>query len=144
MPVFNYAVFIYTHPAKVWSALTTSALMKQWMSQDLEVYVETDWQVGSAITTTVAMYNKPMVSTGKILVYEPLKKLTYSHLASISRLPDVPESHATISFDLEAIADGTQVTVTIAGSPNEVIHNHLRFYWGVALNMLKKFVEERV
>jgi uncharacterized protein YndB with AHSA1/START domain len=133
-------IAILAPPAKVWQALTDPALMKRWLSET-ELEVITDWEVGSPIVIQGPWYKTQMVNSGTVLRFESMKQLAYTHLSSISRLPDVPENYTTISFELEPNDEGTTVHLHISNFADEIIYRHLAFYWNVTLVLFKKFVE---
>ncbi len=126
-------------PRAVWDALTKPEHMQLWMSETpLEII--TDWKPGSAISISGPWYKTRFINTGTILACEPEQLLIYTHLSSLSRLDDVPENHAIISFRLVQEKSATQLTINITQCANEGIYNHLAFYWNVALEMLRKLV----
>jgi hypothetical protein len=67
----------------------------------------------------------------------------YSHLSSISRLPDEQENYSIVAFRLQPKEDETLLTLTLSNFPTESIYQHLAFYWNVTLETLKKMIEER-
>jgi hypothetical protein len=69
--------------------------------------------------------------------------LQYSHLSSLSRLPDTPENHSVFEFRLAQAAGGTALTLAPRDFPTEAIFKHLDFYWRSTLGILKRFIEER-
>jgi hypothetical protein len=81
---------------------------------------------------------------GIVLAYEPYTVLSYSHLSSISRLPDVAENYAILRFSLSPEGEQTALTIHISSPPDEVIYKHLAFYWNVTLEKIKKQVEGEV
>jgi uncharacterized protein YndB with AHSA1/START domain len=143
MPEHQYGVTIGAPPAAVWEALTTPELMKQWMGEpEMDVAVETDWVVGGPIRVT-GFHHARFENRGTVLRFEPNQELRYSHLDSVSRLPDVPENYSVIDFRLTPVEGGTSLTVTLSGFPTESILKHLEFYWRGTIGVFKKFVERR-
>lgn len=141
--VFNKVVNINAPPSQVWQVLTTPEFMKKWMMQDIELHILTDWKVGSPMITRGVMNGKPFENKGNVLQFEPEKALAYSHLSSISRLPDRPESYAVFRFDLQPIENQTRLELTISNFPTKSIYKHLAFYWNVTLEILKKMFENQ-
>ena len=142
--VFNKVVIIHAPTSQVWQALTAPELMKKWMMPDLELNISTDWKLGSPMIIRGTMNGKAFENNGKVLQFEPEKILQYSHLSSISRLPDRPESYTLIEFRLQPTENQTTVTLTLSNFPTESIYQHLVFYWNVTLEVLKKMIEEQV
>lgn len=142
--IFSKAVSIHASAAQVWQALTQPEWMKKWMiSEDMEIHIDTDWKIGNAITIRGNMNGKDFENSGVVMAFEPGKNLCYSHLSSISKLPDQPSSHSIIAFRLESIEDQTTLSVTVSNFPTESIYKHLAFYWNVALEVLKRRVENQ-
>lgn len=137
---FSKSVAINATPQAVWAALTTPGLMKQWMSESV-VDVTTDWTVGGSIDICGQVYKKPFDNYGTVLAFDPGHTLRYSHLSSLSHLPNAPESYCVLDFTLTPNDGHTVLILTITNFPTETIYKHLAFYWNVTLEILKKFVE---
>src|SRR5436189_5597498 len=76
----------------VWQSLTDPVLMKKWMlDAGAELEIITDWKVGHAIIMKGKLHDVSFENKGKVLVLEKEKKLAYSHLSSISDLPELDE-----------------------------------------------------
>ena len=140
---FNKSVNIDAPPSKVWHMLTNPELMKKWMMPDIELHIITDWKVGSPVTIRGNMNGKDFENRGTVLQFEPEKSLRYSHLSSISRLPERPESYSIIEFKLQPVEDKTSLAFTLSNFPTVSIYQHLVFYWNVTLEILKKMIEEQ-
>lgn len=129
-------VSIQCAPAILWRVLTDITMMPAWMGAEMDIRVETSWEVGSPIMIRgfhhVAFENK-----GTILQYEPGKVLSYTHLSSVSRLEDVQENYTIIEF----ILNGTELTVRLHNFPTEVIQQHLEFYWRGTIFRIKQIAE---
>ena len=142
--IFNKAVNINAPTSQVWHILTTPELMKKWMiSDDIEININTDWKVGSPMVIRGNMNGKNFENNGTVLQFETEKTLRYSHLSSISRLPDQPESYSIVEFRLQPIENQTILTLTLSNFPTESIYKHLAFYWNVTLEVLKRMIENK-
>jgi hypothetical protein len=75
------------------------------------------------------------------LRFESPTILRYSHLSSLSRLPDRPESYSIFEFRLAPVGEGTSLTIAISNFPTESIFKHIDFYWRVTIGIFKRFVE---
>jgi len=128
----------------VWEALTQPGLMKSWMS-DSEIEIVTNWEVGSPIIINVrdVSYKTAFTNTGIVLQFLKDRVLEYSHLSSISRLPDQAENYILIRFTLQPEEDHTLLELNLSNFPTESHYKHIDFYWTVTLGVLKRFVEER-
>lgn len=140
--IFTKTIAIEAPALKVWDALTDIGLMKQWMS-DEEIEIATDWKVGSPVVIKATAHWVYSESRGEVLRFEPEKALAYTHLSTLSRLPDVPASYTVIEFVLNPTENQTRLTVTLSNFPTESIYKHLAFYWNTTLEMLKEYIEKR-
>jgi len=141
---FNKTVNINAPTSQVWHILTTPELMKKWMvSDDVEINISTGWKVGSPVVIRGNMNGKDFENNGTVLQFEPEKTLQYSHLSSLSRLPDQLKSYSMVEFRLQPMQDQTILTLTLSNFPTESIYKHLAFYWNVTLEVLKKMIENK-
>jgi len=137
---FSNIIIINATQTKVWEALTNPQQMTKWMA-DSEIEILTSWQVGSPIIIRGDLHGIPFENTGLVLQFEPEKLLRYSHLSSLSNLPDKIESYSIIEFGLLPKGNQTVLTLTLSNFPTEEIYRHLVFYWSVTLEMLRGFIE---
>ena len=71
----------------------------------------------------------------------PERMLRYTHLSSVSQLPDVPDHHSVIAFELAARDGATAVRLVVERFATESIFRHLRLYWNGTLDVFKAWVE---
>jgi uncharacterized protein YndB with AHSA1/START domain len=128
----------------VWEALTQPELMKSWMS-DSEIEIVTTWEVGSPIIINAedVSYKTAFTNTGVVLQFLKNRVLEYSHLSSLSRLPDQAENYTIIKFTLQPEEDHSLLELSLSNFPTESHYKHIDFYWTITLDVLKRFVEER-
>ncbi|MEP6895723.1 MAG: SRPBCC domain-containing protein [Chloroflexota bacterium] len=141
--IMNKTVYINAPPSQVWHMLTNPELMKKWMMPDIELNIITTWKVGSPMIIRGNMGGKDFKNIGIVLQFEPERALQYSHLSSLSRLPDKPASYSIIEFILNPTEDQTSLTLTLSNFPTESIYKHLTFYWNVTLEVLKQMIEQQ-
>jgi uncharacterized protein YndB with AHSA1/START domain len=130
--------------ANVWGALTVPALMQRWMAET-PIEILTGWRVGHPFLIRGHLHGDGMrfEARGQVLQFEPEQVLEYSHLSSISHLPDAPSSYTRLEFRLTAVDDEqTEVVLTLRNFPTEAIYHHLDFYWNSALSLLKRVSEQ--
>ena len=139
-PIANKTIEINAAPSKVWDALTNPELMKRWMSET-EIKITTDWEVGNPFIIHGNLHGINFENNGTVLQFEREKVLKYSHLNSLSRLPDEPRNYSMIEFTLAPRENQTSLTVTLSNFPTESIYKHLVFYWNVTLEILKRRME---
>lgn len=138
--VFKKSISINTSASNVWKALTDTQAMAAWML-DSEITIHTSWEPGSSISISGDLHGIPFENKGNVLIYEENRLLSYSHLSSLSELPDEKESYTTMEFRLNSEEEKTLLSLTITGFPTETIFRHLQMYWNVTLGEIKKAAE---
>jgi uncharacterized protein YndB with AHSA1/START domain len=137
------SVIINASLSAVWDVLTIPALMKQWMGEpEMDVEVITDWKVAHPIIFR-GFHHVSFENKGTVLHFEPNQFICYSHLSSISRLPDKKESYTIIAFRLVRVQDKTSLSLTIENFPTESIFRHLDLYWNATLEVIRDFSENK-
>jgi uncharacterized protein YndB with AHSA1/START domain len=140
---FEKTISINASPDKVWEHLTDPYLMKKWMAdEEMEIEINTNWLVGDPILIT-GFHHVKFENKGRVLKFEANKIIQYSHLSSISCLPDTIGNYTVITFALTAYAGQTLLTVEIENFPTESIYKHFGFYWRGTLEILKKNIEQQ-
>jgi uncharacterized protein YndB with AHSA1/START domain len=140
-PVFRKTVIIQAPQSQVWLSLTAPAEMQAWMAQ-ADLRIETNWAIGGPFLIRGDLHGLPFENKGTVLAFQPETLLRYTHLSSVSHLPDIAESYAQIEFKLESIdKNQTRLTVEVSRAPTQVIHKHLAYYWNVTLEVLKRRLE---
>lgn len=135
--LFSINTLINTTPTKVWQTLTNPEIMVQWLGEpDMQIEVQATWQVGSPITIT-GFHHIRFENKGIVLIFDKERKLSFTHLSSVSNLPDIPENYSTLIFTLEPFATATLLSLTIENFPTESIQKHLEFYWRTTLVTIK-------
>lgn len=120
-------------------------MMKQWMvDAGMEITISTDWKIGNPIVMKGRLHRIKFENKGKILKYEPEKVLQYSHLSSLSRLPELPENFCIIEFSLIPSHSQTILLLEITNFPTETIFKHLDFYWRTTIEMMKTLIEQSI
>ena len=127
--------------AQVWDALTNPDKVREYMHG---TNLATDWKVGGPVTWSGEWKGKAYVDKGTVLEVDPVQHLRYTHWSPMGGSPDVPENHHTVSFDLAAHGDGTQLSLTQDNNPTQdeadaMAENN----WGPMLDGLKAVAEDR-
>jgi uncharacterized protein YndB with AHSA1/START domain len=140
-PPIERSIAIQASPQTVWPHLTEPGLMIQWMGDpELKIEIMTDWVVGHPLLIK-GFHHIKFENKGRVLQFEPYRLIQYSHLSSVSRLPDVPASYSLFTFLLTPTNNETLLTVRIENFPTETIYKHLEFYWGGTLAVIKNSIE---
>jgi uncharacterized protein YndB with AHSA1/START domain len=139
---FSSTVLINGTVPAVWNILTDPRMMIRWMGEpEMQLSVETNWQLNSPIIIR-GFHHVKFENRGVVLEFEKEKKLCYTHLSSLSRLPDVPENYSKLLFTLNGGPRATELTISIENFPTESIRKHLEFYWRGTLQRIKEVAEE--
>jgi len=142
---FSKSLTIHTSAATLWAALTTPESMKHWMTEPgLEIDVTTTWQINTPITMSGHIHDIPFTNHGVVRQFIPELLLEYSHLSSLSNLPDLPENYVCLTFKITSFNNHTTLTLTINNAPTESIYKHLELYWNATLPILKNFSEQNL
>jgi uncharacterized protein YndB with AHSA1/START domain len=138
---FSTTVLINATPAKVWTILTTTQLMSEWMGgEEMEIKVDTNWEINSSILIS-GFHHVRFENKGFVLQHDREHTLSYSHLSDISRLPDIAENYCVLEFVLTPEEQNTRLTLNIGNFPTEVIRKHLEFYWRTTIVGIKNMAE---
>jgi uncharacterized protein YndB with AHSA1/START domain len=124
---------------KVWEALTTPSIIKQYLFGTETI---SDWKEGSRITFKGVWEGKEYIDGGTILKIEPEKILQYTYWSSMSGTEDIPENYATITFEISIDGNATLLTLTNDNCKTEKMRDHLAENWKAVLNGLKEIVEK--
>jgi uncharacterized protein YndB with AHSA1/START domain len=123
---------------KVWEALTTPSLIKEWF---FGVDTETDWAEGSPIVHRGEYQGKPYEDKGTIVRVVPRRLLIHTHWSPVSGLPDVPESYQEVSWVLSERDGKTELRVTEDNVPSDEAKAASEQAWEAALGGLRDLVE---
>jgi len=97
MKTSESTVKIHAPARKVWLALTTPGLVKQWQyGSDLL----TTWEVGSPIVFRNEWNGQVFEQKGKVLEFVPASRLKYSLFVPRPDLQDIPEHHFFMIYEL--------------------------------------------
>jgi uncharacterized protein YndB with AHSA1/START domain len=124
--------------SEVWDALTNPDMIREYM---FGTTVISDWKEGSKIIWEGEWQGKPYEDKGKILLFEPQKKLQYSHFSPIAGLVDKPENYQIVTIDLTKEGDQTHVNLEQNNNANEDAKEHSEKNWNMMLTSLKKLLE---
>ncbi len=133
------SITIHAPAAKVWEALTEPELIKQYL---FGTEVISDWKVGSPIAYKGVWKGKPYQDKGRILELVPERLLQSTYWSSMGGLEDKPENYATVTYELEAKDNNTQVTVSVDNIATEKERDHTEKNWGMVLETMKKLLEK--
>lgn len=131
-------ITINASAAKVWEALTTPSIIKQYFFGTDAV---SDWKVGSPLIFRGEWQGKTYEDKGTILESVPNKKFKYSYWSSMSGREDKPENYANVTYELAENNNITTLTITQENIPDEKTKEHSEQNWKKVLEDLKKLLE---
>ncbi len=124
---------------KVWEALTTPAMIKQYL---FGTEAASDWKVGSPITYKGTWQGRAYEDKGKIVKVIPEKLLVSTYWSGMSGLEDKPENYATVAYELHEHDGKTDVTIVQDNNATEEGRAHSEQNWGTVLDSMKKLLEK--
>jgi len=126
--------------AKVWEALITPELIKQYLFGTQAI---SDWKVGSPIMYTGVWEGKAYADKGTILKLIPEKILETTYWSGMSGVMDVPENYKKVTYELTTEQDGTILTVAQDNNATEAEKSHAQQNWKMVLTSLKQLLEKK-
>ncbi|HMG82169.1 MAG TPA: SRPBCC family protein [Ferruginibacter sp.] len=133
------SIAIDTYPVKVWEALTTPSIIKQYF---FGTDVSSDWKVGGQIFFRGEWQGKKYEDKGTIVSIIPNKLFKYNYWSSMSGIEDKPENYVLITYDLHATEGGTRLIITQDNVPDEKMKEHSEQNWMKVLTDLKALLEK--
>ena len=132
------SILIAAPRERVWDALTTPALIKQWF---FGVDTETDWVEGHPIVHRGEYQGVPYEDRGIILRIRKPELLVHTHWSSVSGLSDAPEHYQEVTWSLADHQGQTEVTVSEVNLPSADAKAVSEKAWSGALAALKRTIE---
>jgi len=127
--------------AKVWYVLTHPESIREWISDDGGLTVQSDWIVGHPYGLVGTFHGMKHRDQGTLLQFEPEKVFAYSSWSRMSRVPDRPENYAVIEFRLAPENSGTRLALTHSNLVILPMVQHANFYWNGTLRKIKRLAE---
>ncbi len=124
---------------KVWNALVNPEAIKQYM---FGTNVVSDWYEGSPIIWKGEWQGNSYEDKGVILQLKPERTIQYSHFSPLSGLPETPDNYHTVTIELSANGNQTQVLLAQDNNATEEARAHSEKNWGMMLAAMKKFLEQ--
>lgn len=125
--------------AKVWEALTTPELIKEYL---FDTNIITDWQTGSPIYWEGEWRGSFFTDKGTILTFVPGQLLRHTYLSSLSGKRDLPENYSIISYELAGDSLHTSITITQNNIDTEAGLEKMNEHWAKILMGLQYLVEK--
>ncbi|HXD94563.1 MAG TPA: SRPBCC family protein [Bacteroidia bacterium] len=139
--VAEASIIINASPKKVWQALTTPSLIKQYL---MDTQVNTTWLEGSAINYRGIYHGKRYHDRGIIKKIRPNKLLQSTYLSSMSGKEDKSENYNLITYRLKKTDDNkTMLTLSQDNNATEQEKKQATQNWKSVLKKLKTVVESQ-
>ncbi len=137
--IVSKSIDINAAPAKVWKALTTPAIIKEYLFGTETI---TDWKVGNEIIFQGEYQGQKYGDKGMILESVPNQLLSYSYWSGFSGLEDKPENYSRVTYGLiKKDNNQTTFTWTQKGFANEEARKHSETGMQPFLEQIKGIVE---
>lgn len=124
--------------SKVWKALTTPALIKEYLFGTNTV---SDWQKGSTITYAGEWEGKPYEDKGVIIDMIPEKLLHTTYFSGMSGKEDKPENYANVIYKVSPDDGHSVLTISQDNIEDEGQLTHMEDSWGKVLESIKRLLE---
>jgi uncharacterized protein YndB with AHSA1/START domain len=133
---FVYVTFIRTTPERLWSALTSSELMRQYW---FGMQQESSWQVGSP--WKLIFPDGRVADTGEIVEADPPRRLVLKWRNEFR--PELKaEGPARCAYELEPVGDAVKLTITHSiDRPASKVIEAVSGGWPRILSNLKSLLE---
>ena len=134
-PEFVYVIYIAATPEKVFEALTDEKMSEQyWVGNR----VVSDWKIGAPFALKLKHGEKDV--TGKVLEFDPPRRLAYSFHAAHDGMEAEPPSRVT--FELEPQRNQVKLTVVHdTFEPGSKAFENVSRGWPLVLSSLKSYLE---
>jgi uncharacterized protein YndB with AHSA1/START domain len=134
-PEFVYVIYIQTTQQKVWDAIQTPSLTKEFWGHRVN---RSDWKIGSRWQHEV--YNDPsdVAVVGTVVESAPPHRLVLTW-AEPKDAGD-PDKTSRVSFDIEDFMGGVRLTVT-HGELTEDAYRSISGGWPAVLSSMKTLLE---
>ena len=137
--IVSRSIDINAGAAKVWNALTTPAIIKEYLFGTETV---TDWQVGSEIIFQGEYQGQTYRDKGVIRENVVNKLLSYSYWSAFFGLEDKPENYSLVTYRLSPINQNqTTLTWTQKGFVNEEAQKNSEAGMDAFLEKIKSIIE---
>jgi uncharacterized protein YndB with AHSA1/START domain len=135
----SQSIEINAEPAKVWHALTTPEIIKEYLFGTETI---TDWKVGSDIIFQGEYQGHKYKDKGKVVENVLHKIISYRYWSGFTGLEDKPENYSLVTYTLGS-KDGKYTTFiwTQKGFASEDGYNHSKSGMDAFLKQIKEIIE---
>ena len=133
-------ITINASTGRVWEALTTPEIVKQYM---FGTEVVSTWQKGGPLVYKGQWDGQPFEDRGTILEIMPQKLLKATYFSAASGLEDKPENHNLVTYEIIPEEGGlTVLSITQDNNPSQSAADYAGENWEMTLNQIKYLLEK--
>lgn len=132
------SIAIHAPVERVWETMTNPALIKEYLFGTETI---TDWKPGSEIVFQGAWEEQTYRDSGTIQENILHRKISYSYWSGFSGLPNTPENHSLVIYEMEPKGAETIFTWTQIGFPDESRQAHSKDGMTEFLKQIKAIAE---
>lgn len=124
--------------SRVWAVLTDRAAIEEFM---FGTEVRTDWTIGGPIVWRGVWEGKEYADKGRILEFEPGRRLVTTHFSALSGQEDKPENYHTLTWTLEGGTGTTELTLSQDNNGTAEEAEHSKTMWDTLVAGVKAIAE---
>lgn len=132
-------ITIATTADRVWHALVTPELIKQYMFGTNAV---SDWKEGSTVLYRGEWEGQSYEDKGVLLKVEAPHEMVMSYYSPMSGDADTPENYMTITYSLVQHGTSTTLHVTQDNAKDQAAADKSSANWHTILHTIKKLLED--
>ena len=136
--VSKSSIFINAPISKVWEALVSPAIIKQYLFGTNTI---TDWKKGSPIFYEGQWEGKAYRDKGVIVDIIPEKLLHTTYWSSIGGKEDKPENYNNVVYEVKGENSGTRLSISQDNIADEKQLEHMKENWSKVLESMKRVLE---
>jgi uncharacterized protein YndB with AHSA1/START domain len=136
--IVNVSIEINAPISKVWKALVTPSIIKEYM---FGTETTSDWKVGSRISYKGVWEGKEYEDGGIITEFSENKVFESTYFSSMSGEEDLPENYSTVRYEVAEMPNGTLLTISQDNCKDKERADHSSSNWNYILKLLKEIVE---
>ncbi len=128
--------------AFVWAIVSDPTEIGKWIAES-DGRVETNWRVGDPIVITGNLHGILFEHVGRVLVFEPLRRLKYDYHTRLTSLPEIPESYSEVEICVEDEGLSSRLRIIQTTFSDAATWKHADLYWNVTAEIIRKICETR-
>lgn len=136
--IISVSIEINTPISKVWEALVTPAIIKEYM---FGTQTTSDWKVGSKITYSGNWEGKVYEDGGIITEFVENKVFESTYFSSMSGEDNIPDNYSLVRYELSENENVTILKVIQDNIKDDTRAEHSKSNWNYVLKLLKDIVE---